>query len=40
MTGLDSLKTRRTLNVNGKTYDYFSIPAAGGALGVDFTRLP
>ncbi|PPR21845.1 MAG: Aconitate hydratase A [Alphaproteobacteria bacterium MarineAlpha10_Bin3] len=40
MTGLDSLKTRRTLNVNGKTYDYFSIPAAGEALGVDFTRLP
>ena len=40
MTGIDSLKTRRTLNVNGKTYDYFSIPAAGEALGVDFTRLP
>jgi len=40
MTGLDTLKTRRTLNVNGKTYDYFSIPAAGEALGVDFTRLP
>jgi aconitate hydratase len=40
MTGLDSLKTRRALNVNGKTYDYFSIPAAGEALGVDFTRLP
>jgi len=40
MTGLDSLKTRRVLTVNGKNYDYFSIPAAGKALGVDFTRLP
>ncbi len=40
MTGQDSLNTRRTLKVNGKTYDYFSIPAAGEALGVDFTRLP
>ena len=40
MTGQDSLNTRRTLKVNGKTYDYFSISAAGEALGVDFTRLP
>ena len=40
MTGQDSLKTRRTLNVNGKAYDYFSVEAAGEALGVDFTRLP
>ncbi|MDA0662391.1 MAG: aconitate hydratase AcnA, partial [Proteobacteria bacterium] len=40
MTGQDSLKTRRTLNVNGKSYDYYSVEAAGKALGVDFTRLP
>ena len=40
MTGQDSLKTRRTLNVNGKAYDYFSVEAAGEALGVDFSRLP
>jgi len=40
VTGQDSLKTRRTLNVNGKAYDYFSVEAAGEALGVDFTRLP
>ncbi|WP_426956676.1 aconitate hydratase AcnA [Muricoccus radiodurans] len=39
-TGQDSLKTRRTLSVDGKTYHYFSIPAASEALGVDFTRLP
>jgi aconitate hydratase len=40
MTGQDTLKARRTLKVEGKTYDYFSIKAAGEALGVDFTRLP
>ena len=40
MTGQDSLKTRRTLNVSGASYDYFSIEAAGAALGVDFARLP
>ena len=40
MTGQDSLNTRRTLRVNGKFFDYFSIPAAGEALGVDFPRLP
>ena len=40
MTGQDSLKTRRTLNVGGASYDYFSIEAAGAALGVDFARLP
>ncbi|MFC7736400.1 aconitate hydratase AcnA [Roseomonas sp. GCM10028921] len=38
--GQDSLKTRRTLSVDGKTYHYFSIPEAGKALGADFTRLP
>ena len=40
MTGQDSLKTRRTLNAGGKSYDYYSIEAAGQALGVDFGRLP
>lgn len=38
--GQDTLKTRRTLSVDGKTYHYFSIPEAGRALGTDFTRLP
>jgi aconitate hydratase len=38
--GHDSLKTRRTLNAAGKEYDYFSIEAAGEAVGADFTRLP
>ena len=28
VTGRDSLKTRRILNVGGKKYDYFSLPAA------------
>ncbi len=40
MTGQDSLKTRRTLTVGGKSYDYYSIEAAGAALGVDFGQLP
>ena len=39
-TGHDTLKTRRSLNVNGASYDYFSIAAAAEALGVDFSRLP
>ena len=30
--GNDSLKTRRTLTVNGKDYDYFSLPAAAEAM--------
>ncbi|MFT6580953.1 MAG: aconitate hydratase [Alphaproteobacteria bacterium] len=34
------MKARRSLNVDGKSYDYFSIPAAAEALGVDFTSLP
>ncbi|MBI0536757.1 aconitate hydratase AcnA [Roseomonas sp. KE2513] len=38
--GQDTLKTRRTLSVDGKTYHYFSIPEAGKALGTDFARLP
>src|SRR3546814_15376214 len=38
--GRDSLKTRRSLEASGQTYDYYSIDAAGQALGVDFARLP
>ncbi len=37
--GQDTLKTRRTLTVGGKQYDYFSLPEAAKTLG-DFTRLP
>jgi len=37
--GQDSLKCRRTLDVGGKNYDYFSLEAAGGRLG-DLARLP
>ncbi len=40
LTGQDTLKTRRTLEVGGQSYDYFSIPAAiEGGLG-DISRLP
>ncbi len=39
MIGQDSLKTRRTLNVDGKTYHYFSLPEAAKSIG-DVTRLP
>ena len=38
-TGHDSLKIRRILDVDGVTYDYFSLPAAAEALG-DIARLP
>ena len=38
--GQDSLRTSRELDVHGKTYSYFSIPAAGEALGLDLSRLP
>ncbi|HJS88303.1 MAG TPA: aconitate hydratase AcnA [Acetobacteraceae bacterium] len=38
-SGQDSLKTRRTLTVEGKEYDYFSLPEAAKALG-DIARLP
>ncbi|MBV9750426.1 MAG: aconitate hydratase AcnA, partial [Acetobacteraceae bacterium] len=38
--GQDSLKTRRTLTVGGAPYEYFSIPDAGKALGLDVSRLP
>jgi len=39
ITGQDSLKTRKTLEVGGKSYDYFSIPEAEKTLG-DVSRLP
>ena len=39
--GNDTLKTRRTLNVDGKSYDYFSLDAAATAAGLgDVSRLP
>ncbi len=37
--GQDTLKTRRTLEAAGKSYDYFSLEAAAAELG-DFSRLP
>ena len=37
--GHDSIKSRRTLNVEGKAYDYYSLPEAAKTLG-DFSRLP
>ncbi|MGH7067780.1 MAG: aconitate hydratase AcnA, partial [Acetobacteraceae bacterium] len=37
--GQDSLKTRRTLTVDGKDYQYFSLDAAARSLG-DLKRLP
>jgi aconitate hydratase len=41
VTGHDSLKCRRTLDVGGKHYDYFSIAAAAQAAGLgDVARLP
>jgi len=39
MIGQDTLKTRRTLSVDGKTYHYFSLPEAAKTLG-DISRLP
>ena len=39
-TGQDTLKTRRTLAVKGKKYDYFSIKAAEKAGLGDLSRLP
>ena len=39
LIGRDSLKTRRTLSVGGKNYDYFSLDAAA-ARGGDIARLP
>jgi aconitate hydratase len=41
VTGHDSLKARRTLTVDGKDYDYFSLEAASLAAGLgDISRLP
>jgi aconitate hydratase len=37
--GHDTLQTRKTLNLDGKNYDYFSIPEAEKKLG-DVSRLP
>jgi aconitate hydratase len=39
MIGQDSLKTRRTLKVDGKEYMYFSLPEAAKQIG-DIARLP
>lgn len=39
MTGQDSLKTRRTLTVDGKECDYYSLQAAADQIG-DVSRLP
>ena len=38
-TGQDSLNTRRTLNVGGVKYDYFSLSEAAAKFG-DISRLP
>ena len=38
-TGHDTLKTRKTLTVDGKSYDYFSLAAAAEQIG-DVSRLP
>jgi aconitate hydratase len=37
--GQDTLKTRRTLSVDGKNYDYYSLPEAAKTLG-EISRLP
>ena len=37
--GKDTLRTRRTLTVDGKSYEYFSLEAAASHLG-DISRLP
>ncbi len=37
--GQDSLKTRRSLKVGGRSYDYYSLAAAAETIG-DITRLP
>jgi len=39
VTGHDTLGVRRTLDVDGDAYDYFSLPAAADKLG-DISRLP
>ena len=40
MTGRDTFKTRRSLNVNGKAYDYFSLQAAEQAGLGEISKLP
>ena len=41
VTGHDTLKARRTLEIDGKRYDYFSLEAAARAAGLgDISRLP
>ena len=40
MASLDSLKTRRELNVGEKTYDYYSLRAAEDAGLAGISRLP
>jgi aconitate hydratase len=40
ITGHDTLKTRKTLSVNGTDYDYFSLPALAEAGLGDVSRLP
>jgi aconitate hydratase len=40
LTGHDTLKARRTLEVGGRSYDYYSIAAAEGAGLGDVSRLP
>jgi aconitate hydratase len=40
VTGQDTLNVRRTLNVGGKDYEYFSLEAAAEAGLGDITRLP
>ena len=41
VTGHDTLKARRTLDVDSKRYDYFSLDAAAKAAGLgDISRLP
>ena len=38
--GIDTLKTKRTLEVDGKKYDYYDLEAAGEAKLGDISRLP
>ena len=41
VTGLNSLKTRRSLSIDGKEYDYFSLAVAADKAGLgDLSRLP
>ena len=40
MTGHDTLNTEKTLETGGRSYQYFSIPAASEALKQDASRLP